>query len=318
MKAFAERIKEHAYQLGFDQAGITGSEPLTEAHQNLMSYLNENRHGTMEWLATTATQRANPAAFYPDTRSILMVAHNYYREREEIFMPIASGTISLYARGRDYHRVIRKKLKSLLSWIQEQKPEASGRVFVDSFPIMEKPLAVRAGLGWIAKNTTLIMKTKGSYFFLGGILLNIQLPPDEPFTQEFCGECSRCQQACPTGAITGPFRLDSRRCISYLTIEHTGVIDEAISEKTGNHIFGCDICQAVCPWNQRFAKSASEPDYSSRFSETDLLLNRLASLTKEEFEAMFEGTPVRRAGYKRFMRNVETARENMPETDEQK
>ncbi len=311
MKNLSEKIKQKAMELGFSAAGVTSPGELHEGAKDLGEFLAKNYHGTMDWMAATEKERTSPAVFFPDVKSILVVAHNYYRNDEEMMAPEGSGTISLYAQGRDYHRVVRKKLKKLLNWLAEQTPDARGRIFVDSFPIMEKPLAQRAGIGWIAKNTTLIIKGKGSYFFLGGILLNIDLPPDQPSTGDFCGKCTRCQQACPTGALVQPFRIDASRCISYLTIEHKGEIDPLFHRKMGNYIFGCDICQTVCPWNRQFSSETEETDFRSRFRDSDLLLSFLAGIKRDEFEKMFEGTPVRRAGYENFMRNVEIARSNM-------
>ncbi len=306
MEDIRTSIKKKALSIGFDAVGITGAEPLASAAEDLHRFLREDRHGDMNWMETTGDQRPAPASFFPEAESVIMVGLNYYRRREKMIFSPTLGSISIYARGRDYHKILRKKLKKLLAWIQEQEPAAEGRVFVDSFPIMEKPLAVRAGLGWIAKNTTLILKGKGSWYFLGGILLNLSLEPDEPLHEEYCGSCSRCLEACPTGALTAPFRLDARKCISYLTIEHQGAIDPVYQEKTGNYIFGCDICQMVCPWNQRFATETREPEFRNRFTGQQLNLKKLSRLTRSQYENMFEGTPVRRTGFERFQRNIET------------
>jgi epoxyqueuosine reductase len=272
--------------------------------------LQEGRHGNTIWLADTARNRPDPKAFFPSTESVLMVALNYYRKNEKMLTSPRLGNISLYARGRDYHKVLRNKLKYLLEWITRDETKTRGRIFVDSFPIMEKPLAARAGLGWIAKNSTLIIPGKGSYFFLGGILLNLPLPADEPFKGDLCGSCSRCLQACPTGALTDPFQMDARKCISYLTIEHSGEIDPALQPDMGNNIFGCDICQLVCPWNIKFSRSTAVQDFRSRFGGGRLQLQHLLKHTREQFDKMFEGTPVRRSGYHRFMRNVKIAARN--------
>jgi epoxyqueuosine reductase len=175
---------------------------------------------------------------------------------------------------------------------------------------MEKPLAMQAGLGWIGKNTTLLIKGKGSYFFLGGILLNLELNPDLPISEQFCGSCNKCQTACPTGALDAPFQLDSHKCISYLTIEHHGDINYPLQEKMKNMIFGCDICQVVCPWNQRFGKTSNENDFKSRFKREDLSLTKLNTLSNEQYEKMFQGTAVRRIGYDNFLRNIRIALAN--------
>jgi len=304
------QIKRKALELGFSAVGITNAQPLTKAGELLQQWIDLGKHGTMNWMKSTMFQRMDPASLFSNVQSILLVALNYFREKEEKIFPPESGNISIYARGRDYHKVIKQKLKTLLKWLKEIDPNCQGRIFVDSFPIMEKPLAVRAGLGWIGKNTMLILKGKGSFFFLGGILLSLPLPPDEPFTENFCGECNRCQKACPTGALEFPGLIDARRCISYLTIEHLGPIDKYLHPLIGNHIFGCDICQIVCPWN-RFAKNTQESDFFSRFSSLELSLYRLADLNQKEYNKLFDGTPVRRIKYDRFKRNVQIALENL-------
>jgi len=303
-------IKQQAMALGFDAVGITDSKILEESRQDLGRYLEEGRQGCMSWLIETAEHRTNPKAFFPETRSIVMVALNYFRKGEKSILPAGYGTVSFYARGRDYHKVLRKKLKRLYEWICNEEPACQGRIFVDSFPIMEKPLAMRAGLGWIGKNTTLLIKGKGSYFFLGGILLNIKLDPDLPNFEQFCGSCHKCQVACPTGALDAPFQLDSRKCISYLTIEHHGNINYRLQKNMKNLIFGCDICQIVCPWNQKFATTCEEKDFKSRFKQNELSLKRLAIISREQYEKMFQGTAVRRCGYNKFLRNVRIAQAN--------
>lgn len=311
MNALAAEIKNAAQRLGFDAVGITDAEPLVEAGQNLQHYIQEGRQGNMDWLERTFHQRFDPKAFFPEAKSVIMVVINYFRQEEMAIFPKESGNISIYARGRDYHRVVRYKLKKLLDWICEKETSAKGRIFVDSFPLMEKPLAVRAGLGWIAKNTNLILKKRGSFFFLGGILLNLSLPPDDPFTGEYCGQCQRCLTICPTRALTAPFQIDARRCLSYLTIEHRGEIAEKFYPSLRNFIFGCDLCQLVCPWNQKYAETCSEKDFQTRFSASQLSLVKLKSLTAEQFKEMFSGTAVSRLGYQRFKRNVHIAWQNI-------
>lgn len=314
MISLSRQIKSKAIDLGFSAAGISSAEILQEAEKNLKLWLAKGMQGSMDWMTATSEERANPKAFFKEAKSVLMIAQNYFRPEEPSQSPTGSGTISLYARGRDYHKVVRKKLKNLLGWILSVEPSAKGRIFTDSFPVMEKPLAVRAGIGWIGKNSTLILKNKGSYFFLGGILLNLPLPPDKPFEKNFCGSCNRCLHACPTGALFASGKIDARRCISYLTIEHRGKIGAGYQEKIGNHIFGCDICQDVCPWN-RFAQKTNESDFFSRFSKTDLKLSFLESLSRQQFEQMFEGTAVRRAGFDRFLQNVRIAKNNYEQPD---
>ncbi len=316
MLSFSDKIKEQAKKLGFNTIGITNTAELIKAKDDILTFVNENRHGSMRWLAETAIQRANPRSFFTAAKSVIVVAQNYYRVNEKKILPIEYGNISMYARGRDYHRVLRKKLKKLMNWILAHSPHAKGRIFVDTFPIMEKPLAVKAGLGWIGKNSTLIIKGKGSYYFLGGILLDITLEYDLPYRKNFCGSCNKCQIACPTQAITDAYHLDASRCISYLTIEHRDIIDTSLQNEMGNYIFGCDICQTVCPWNKKYATQTNELDFSNRFSKIDLLIDNLTSLNKGEYLKLFEGTPVRRTGFHRFSRNVMIALKNRKKKEE--
>ncbi len=310
LTGFTSKIKTYAKSLGFDAVGITHPDTLSESKQDLKRYFEEDRHGTMSWLANTAEQRVHPKAYFTEARAVVMVALNYFRKSEKFQYPADTGTISVYARGRDYHKVLRQKLKDLSRWISQEIPFARGRIFVDSFPIMEKPLAVRAGLGWLGKNTTLLLKGKGSYFFLGGILINLDLKPDTPFTAEYCGSCQNCLKACPTGALDRPYQLDSRKCISYLTIEHHGSIENQLQDKMDNLIFGCDICQMVCPWNQKFATHCQVDDFKNRFKKGQISLGRLSQLSRRLFDKMFEGTPIRRCGYRNFLRNVHIAQIN--------
>ncbi len=309
MQEIVNQIKEKGKELNFSEIAICDAEPLEDASQLLQTWIGNQFHGTMQWMVRTQTERANPRSYFPQAQSIIVVALNYFRSSEPIQRSAGKGNISIYARGRDYHKVLRKKLKQLLSYIQTWIPEARGRVCVDSFPIMEKPLAVKAGIGWIGKHTNLIIKGKGSYYFLGEILLSEKLPPDEPLTTEYCGTCNRCQVACPTNALDEVFVLDSRKCISYLTIEHEGEIEAELRPGMENWVFGCDICQAVCPWN-RFSEDTDEPDFSDRLPEEWFDVNRMSQMTEAEFQQLFEGTPVRRAGYQNFMRNVRIALSN--------
>lgn len=309
MKPIVDQIKQKARELGFSEAAICDAEPLPEAGQRLLEWLGRGYHGTMEWMWRTRAERAAPRSFFPEAQSVIVLAHNYFRENEPLSRPAGQGNISIYARGRDYHKVLRKKLHALLGYIQTLLPEARGRICVDSFPLLEKPLAVKAGIGWIGKHTNLIIKQKGSYFFLGEILLSAKLPPDPPFRADYCGSCNRCQIACPTGALDEAYVLDARRCISYLTIEHRGEIDPQFHEGMENWIFGCDICQAVCPWN-RFSTHTGERDFDNRLPDEWFDLNRLAQISEQEFRNWFAGTPVLRSGYANFKRNVRIALRN--------
>jgi epoxyqueuosine reductase len=309
MQKETEQIKTKAYELGFLEIGICDAEPLDKGRKLLENWLSMRYEGSMNWIKRTQKERPNPRSYFPEAKSVIVVAHNYFRSNEPIHKPSHEGNISIYARGRDYHKVLRKKLEQLRNFIYELLPDVKSRICVDSFPIMEKPLAAKAGIGWIGKHTNLIIKGKGSYFFLGEILLSKELQFDDPLTTDYCGTCNKCQVACPTNALDQPYVLDSNKCISYLTIEHDNEIDPELQPKMGNWIFGCDICQEVCPWN-RFSKDADEDDYSNRFSEELLNLNNLKKLAKDEFDEIFNGTPVKRTGYDNFKRNVEIALKN--------
>jgi epoxyqueuosine reductase len=305
----AQKIKEEALKLGFLKVGICDASSLKNERELFNSWLGNQFHGSMDWLERTKNERADPRTYFPDAKSIIVLADNYYRAEEPISQSPEKGNISTYARGRDYHKVIRKKLKYLLTYITEILPDAKGRICVDSFPIMEKPLAVRAGIGWVGKHTNLIIKGKGSYFFLGEILLNQELPADKPLTDDFCGICNRCQVACPTDALQNEYVIDASRCISYLTIEHKDAIDSSYHGEMGNWIFGCDICQEVCPWNN-CSEETLEEEYHNRVPVEWLDLEKLLTMQKAEFDDIFSGTPVMRAGYESFKRNVRIAYRN--------
>lgn len=312
MSHLLTQIRQKGYQLGFSDIAVCSADPLPEATWRLNRWLEDGFQGSMDWMQRTSDIRGNPRGYFPAARSILVATLNYFDESEILNRPESEANISIYARGRDYHKVLRKKLKALLSYIQSLDNSVSGRICVDSFPLMEKAVAQKAGIGWIGKHTNLIIKKKGSYFFLGEILLSLELPPDEPLTTDYCGTCNRCQVACPTNALEEAFVLDARRCISYLTIEHDGEIDPELQPGMENWVFGCDICQAVCPWN-RFSESGSETDFESRIPDHYFDLRRLRELDREDFERLFEGTPIRRSGYDNFKRNVNIALANKDE-----
>lgn len=309
MQDIVQKIKDKAYHLGFLEVAICSAETLSKEKELLNQWLDLGYQGTMDWIVRTREIRGNPRHFFPEAKSVLVVADNYFRQDESVIKPAHEGSISLYARGRDYHKVLRNKLKLLLQYIQELMPEAKGKICVDSFPIMEKSLAVRAGIGWIGKHTNLIIKGKGSYFFIGEILLSKELPHDEPLTEDYCGNCNKCQIACPTDALNQAYVLDSNKCISYITIEHNGKIDLSLQEKMENWIFGCDVCQEVCPWN-RFSANTGDAEYSSRIPNDSINLENLIELTREDYDRLFEGTPVKRSGFGNFKRNVRIALKN--------
>ncbi len=302
------RIQQTGTALGFSALGVCNAEPLDQARRRLDEWLRRRYHGGMDWMERRAAVRTDPRSYFPEAQSIIVAALNYYQPTEHN-PGKDSPAISMYALGRDYHKVFRKKLKTLLAEIRRLMPEARGRVCVDSFPLMEKAAAVKAGLGWIGKHTNLIRKQQGSFFFLGEILLSVELPPDPPFRADHCGSCNRCQTACPTNALDTAYVLDGRRCISYLTIEHRGPIDPELQQGVGEWVFGCDICQQVCPWN-RFSKPASEAQFTPRVDPDRQTYHHLLNLDEEGFRELFQGTPVMRAGFEKFRRNVQIAYRN--------
>jgi len=308
-RALAARIKDWARELGFDQAGITDTE-LAEAEGRLQQWLDEDRHGKMAYMAAHGTKRSRPGALVPGTRRVICVRMSYWPGGGALPPDAAletpgAGYVARYALGRDYHKVLRKRLQKLADRIGEEVGPFGYRAFTDSAPVMEKPLAEKAGLGWIGKHTNLLNRHDGSWFFLGELYTDLPLPVDEPAT-DHCGSCRACIDACPTGAITGPYRLDARRCISYLTIELRGSMPEALRPLLGNRIFGCDDCQAVCPWN-RYARVSTIEDFSPRAAVTDRDLARLAQWTESDFDEATRGSAIRRAGYEGFLRNVAVA-----------
>ena len=288
---------------GFDVARITGPGAIPQAPARLGDFLELGFHGSMDWMENRAAERSEPTALWPEVRSIVMLGVNYGPETDPRLegQDRSAGIISVYARGDDYHDVIKKKLKSLGRWLGE----ASGlplKVFVDTAPVMEKPLAAAAGLGWQGKHTNLVSRDFGSWLFLGAIYSAAELPADEP-ESDHCGSCRACLDVCPTDAFPAPWQLDARRCISYLTIEHKGVIDTAFRAAIGNRIYGCDDCLAVCPWN-KFAQAGREQKLAARQALVSPRLGDLARLDDTAFRQLFARTPVKRIGRDRFVRNV--------------
>jgi epoxyqueuosine reductase len=310
-----QQIKQEALNLGFSAVGITDAQPLNEAGSKFDSWLDRSLHGTMHWLAKTRNERRNPRAFFKEAASVIVVALNYHQSNYSLQSQTSQLTdiddsnrakFAQYALGRDYHKVMRNKLKKLARFIETCQPEAKQRVCVDSFPLLEKPLAQKAGLGWIGKNTNLIIKGKGSFFFLGELLTSLTLASDPPFEPDHCGSCTACQQACPTDALRNPFELIANQCIAYLTIEHHGEVKKDLLQALNRWVFGCDICQEVCPWN-KFATPHTTPDFNSRLTNDIYLIERLLDLTPQDFATIFSGTPIIRAGYERFMTSVKAA-----------
>lgn len=311
-----DRIRQWAHELGFSQIGVAGID-LSSAEAGLLAWLSQGFHGEMGYMAAHGLKRARPAELVPGTVSVLTARMDYLPqdaasewqaiEWERLRRP-AEGVVSTYARGRDYHKVLRSRLQRLAERIGAEVGPLGHRVFTDSAPVLEAELAVRSGQGWRGKHTLVLHRDGGSMFFLGEIYLDIALPPTEPVTAH-CGTCEACLQACPTGAILGPGRIDARRCISYLTIEHGGPIPEALRPLVGNRIYGCDDCQLACPWN-KYARRSPLPDFDAREALVGQQLAVLLQWTEAQFLARTEGSPIRRIGHERWLRNVAVAAGN--------
>ena len=297
-------IAEAARAAGFDVVRVTTPDTIGDAGTRLGEFLADGRHGDMEWLAHKADRRADPRLLWPDVRSIVMLGFNYAPAVDPIATDVAAdrGVISAYARGRDYHDVLKAGLKSVARLIAE-RAGADVKVFVDTAPLMEKPLAQQAGVGWQGKHTNLVSRLAGgSWLFLGAILTTADIEPDAP-ESDHCGVCRRCLEVCPTAAFPAPYQLDARRCIAYLTIEHKGHIAREFRAPIGNRVFGCDDCLAVCPWN-KFAAAARDHRIAARTETANPPLAELLQLDDAAFRSRFAGTPVKRTGRNRFVRNV--------------
>lgn len=303
-----ERLTRQAAEVGFSACRICRPGDIPQAAERLGAFLEAGYEGQMGWLGERVAWRGDPQALWPEARSVIMLAENYGGEGD----PLAvleqrdRGAISIYARNRDYHDVVKKRLKRLGRWLIEEAGSeglaAQIKVFVDTAPVMEKPLGQAAGLGWQGKHTNLVSRSLGSWFFLGAIFTSLELEPDGAEV-DHCGSCRACLDVCPTAAFPAPYRLDARRCISYLTIEHRGPVDPALRGALGNRIYGCDDCLAVCPWN-KFAQASQEMRYHAREELIAPQLAPLASLDDGAFRALFSGSPIKRIGRDRFVRNV--------------
>ncbi|MCG6943243.1 MAG: tRNA epoxyqueuosine(34) reductase QueG [Thiohalocapsa sp.] len=304
----ARAIKAWGAELGFQQVGITDCD-LATAEQHLAHWLGRDMHGEMHWLAHHGSKRTRPAELVPGTLRIISARMDYLPEYqaniERALADPAQAFVSRYALGRDYHKVLRQRLRRLARRIEAQVGAFGYRVFVDSAPVMEKPLAQKAGLGWIGKHTNLINTRGGSWFFLGEIYCDLPLPADPP-AEDHCGRCKACIDICPTDAIVAPYVLDARLCISYLTIEHPGPIPEPLRARMGNRIYGCDDCQLICPWN-RFAHQTEETDFLPRNGLDTATLLTLFAWDEDEFLKRTEGTAIRRIGQERWLRNIAVA-----------
>ena len=288
---------------GFDGAGVTKPDAVPEAKARLERFLADGAHGNMLWMATTAERRAAPLALWPDVRSVIMLGMNYGPDEDPlaIFQRRDRAAISVYAKGDDYHELIKSRLKEIARWLVETA-DGEVKVFVDTAAVMEKPLAAKAGLGWQGKHTNLVSRQYGSWLFLGSIFTTLELPADEA-EPDSCGTCRACLDICPTAAFPEPYRLDARRCISYLTIEHKGPIPRELRALMGNRIYGCDDCLAVCPWN-KFAVQSREAKLAAREALRAPKLAELARLDDAHFRALFAKTAIKRTGRDRFVRNV--------------
>jgi len=309
----AAKIKQWGKEFGFAEVGITDID-LSEHEAQLQRWLDNGYHGEMNYMAAHDMKRARPAELVPGTQRIISVKMNYLPPEASFAKALGNketAYISRYALGRDYHKVIRNKLKKLGQKIEQEVGQFGFRPFVDSAPVLERQLAEKAGLGWRGKNSLLINKQAGSWFFLGELFVDLPLPIDEPNKEEGCGKCTACITLCPTGAIVEPYVVDARKCISYLTIELQGTIPKQYRPLLGNRVYGCDDCQLVCPWN-RFGQLAQEDDFTPRKNLKDQELLTLFNWTEEAFLKNTEGSPIRRIGFERWQRNLAVGLGNAP------
>jgi len=305
----AGQIRIWASELGFQQTGITGTD-LSEDETRLLNWLDQGMQGQMAYMSRHGTHRSRPAELIPGTVRVISLRMDYLPPDSEYPARVLGNPelayVSRYAVGRDYHKVMRSRIQALATQIEATVGKFGYRAFVDSAPVLEKALARNAGLGWIGKHSNLINPKAGSWFFLGELYTDLPLPIDRPFTEQHCGRCSACIDICPTGAIIGPYQVDARKCISYLTIELRGSIPEQFRSMIGNRIYGCDDCQLVCPWN-RFAKNSEEKDYRARHGLDASTLVDLFNWTEQEFLQKTEGSAIRRIGYECWLRNIAVA-----------
>jgi len=313
--ALAAQIRTWAFELGFQAVGISDTD-LSAAEAGLLEWLALGMHGEMDYMAKHGTKRSHPAELLSGTLRVISLRMNCMppaaRDSWQVLAEGERAFISRYALGRDYHKVMRNRLAKLAEKIRAEVAEFDGRVFTDSAPVMEKELARKAGLGWRGKHSLLLSREDGSRFFLGEIYVNLPLPADEP-QQEHCGTCTRCIDICPTQAIVAPYRVDARRCISYLTIELKGSIPDELRPLIGNRIYGCDDCQLVCPWNG-FAQASAEPDFAVRHGLDDVGLIELFAWGEAEFNSKLAGTAIYRIGHEQWLRNIAVALGNAPKS----
>jgi epoxyqueuosine reductase len=301
-------LKQRAATEGFVACGIAPGQLAPRAGERLRQWLDEGRQGDMLWMAERSEQRSSPDALWPDVRSVIMLGMSYAPQTDPLAEHPGQGRISIYAQRKDYHDVVKGALKRLAQWFVHQI-DAEVKVFVDTAPVMEKALAEAAGIGWQGKHSNVVSRVHGSWLFLGAIYTTAELLPDAPGADR-CGSCNACQTACPTDAFPAPYRVDARRCISYLTIEHKGPIPREFRRAMGNHIYGCDDCLAVCPWNKFAATASTHKALAQRLELSELPLADLLVLDDTAFRALFSGTPIKRTGRDRFVRNAAIAAGN--------
>ena len=312
----SKKIKKWGEELGFQQTGITSTD-LHKDEEYLLNWLSKGRHGEMQYMASHGGKRSRPGDLIPGTMSVISVRMDYYPPSSKHPIKVLKNKnlayISRYATGRDYHKIIRQRLKKLVKKIQNHYGEFGHRCFVDSAPVLEKALARNSGLGWIGKHSNLINPKAGSWFFLGEIYTNLPLEVDKPFIKNHCGSCNACIDICPTNAIVGDMEIDARRCISYLTIELRGSIPIEFRKLIGNRVYGCDDCQLICPWN-KFSKNSEEDDFRIRNGLDSADLVELFSWTEKDFLKRTEGSAIRRIGYQCWLRNIAIGLGNAPKT----
>ena len=310
-KPLDARLKAEAARLGFAACGVARADAAPASAARLRQWLAEGMHGDMIWMEERAGQRGSPAGLWPAARSVVVLGMSYAPATDPLRLADEGGIgrISVYAQGQDYHDVVKRQLKALARWLVEAAPDADLKVFVDTAPVMEKPLAEAAGLGWQGKHTNLVSRTHGSWLFLGAIYITLELAPDLP-GRDLCGSCRNCQDACPTAAFPTPYRLDARRCLSYLTIEHAGPMPHEFRAAMGNRIYGCDDCLAVCPWNKFASASAALKAFRPRAELAAPALADLLALDDASFRQVFAGSPIKRIGRDRMARNAAYAAAN--------
>ncbi len=303
MPTFADEIKIKAAEIGLDKIGIVRAEPLAAEGERLQEWLGLGYHGNMAWLARESEKRSDPRLIFPEARSVIVAAVNYYTGHEHDQNPL-KGKVSRYAWGDDYHDIVREKLGELLAWIRSQNPSIDGKICVDTSPMMDKAWAVRAGLGWIGKHTNLITTDVGSWVFIGELLINLDLDHDTEAVADHCGTCTKCLDACPTDAIVEPYVVDATKCISYATIElRDETLPAPFDGKMEGWLYGCDICQDVCPWN-RFETPTAETRFEPRLGETAIDLESLGTLTHDEYVIRFRKSAIKRAKLAGLQRNA--------------